>query len=106
MPESQSSHFSGLATIAQGEWKEHAPGSAYRCEAHVVFREGQFVATAAALPNVKAEAATEKDALDNLGLALAAAISAYRASGTAIPWSVAAAAAPKGTSTRWVFVRG
>jgi hypothetical protein len=82
-------------------WKEHAPGTAYRCPVTLREEAGRFTAAAITLPGVSATGATEREALDNVAAELAAAARRYRAAGESIPWSQG----PERTSEgiRWVF---
>ncbi len=88
---------------AEAAWERFAPGTAYRCEAHVLAAQGRFTAIAAAPPGVTAEGATEKEALDNLALALAKAIAKRKANGEkALPEKTEP---PTGAFVRYVVVQ-
>jgi predicted RNase H-like HicB family nuclease len=95
-------HLSGPSQ--EGEWKEHH-GTAFRCLVYLLPEEdGGFSVVAATLPGVASQGDTEKEALENITEALAAAISTYRADGVKIPWSETPRDPEPEAVSRWVFV--
>jgi predicted RNase H-like HicB family nuclease len=68
-----------------GDWTEHAPGTAYRCEVYLSQEGGSFVADTA-LPGITARGGSESEALENAQKAATEAIRGYKVAGQKIPW--------------------
>jgi predicted RNase H-like HicB family nuclease len=86
-------------------WKEFSTNEAYRCPVYLISEErGDFSVIAANLPGVASQGDTEEEALENIKEALAAAISVYMESGTAIPWLATPREPDPRAKTRWVIV--
>lgn len=83
MPETKGSER--IMPITAGDWKEYR-GGVYRCPVHLYLEsDGRYSVVAADLPGVTTYADTEPEALEHVKEAIAAAMTAYRETGLAIP---------------------
>lgn len=85
-------------------WKSYDRGSVYQCKVIMRAEDGLFSVYAANLPGVASQGATEKEALKNIGEALAGAIAVYREQGEPIPWLKDASRAEGDEREKWVIV--
>ena len=100
-------HDVGVASdecTMQAEWSKY-DGGVYRCEVRLhPETHGGFSAYVPELPGVVSEGNTEREALDNIREALAAAIESYRAENQDIPWDKTERPSESNDIERWVTV--